>query len=477
MDKANLRRLKLIDILISKEEWFKSEELAKILNCTEKTIRTDIPIINATFPKGWHINSIKGKGVYLDTPSHSSLDQVRSLFYKDSLSYQVIMFILIKEITTISDLGKALFTHHNTVYKILERVDLLLKFYDLTLNRAPLQIEGRELQIRLLCCDILSGLYSHTNKWVFEAYSYSCIKKIIMKTSEKYNLFFYPTTITKSIYYVGIMLLRLNKKHQLDLNYSYNMKESIFFSIASEICTQLEKKYKITIPTNEILGLALVISALPFICNNALQNDEIIMHYHDQSERFYQELHLFVSMLEKKLGLKLHDHNEFIICLQKQFKALSFILCIPNRITSSCWMVDYVLGHYPELYNKIEVVLRNWCNHFSYPEVNSEAVAKITLNIQAQLVNLNLVTKRVLLLSREGYGVQRYIRSRLKQEFRDKIKFIELKNGGITSDHLNELCLDFIIADFQLEIDLIPVATINPTLSERDINHIAQLLK
>jgi transcriptional antiterminator len=477
MDKASLRRLHLIDILSSQEKWFKTEELAKNLNCTEKTIRTDIQIINATFPEGWHIETIKGKGIYIKNPINSSLDQVRSLFVKNSLSLQVIMFILIKEIEHISDLGKVLYTHHNTVYKILERVDTLLRSYNLSLKRTPLEIVGNEFQKRILCCDVLYGLYSHTNKWPYDSLSFSIIKKVVTKAAEENNLLLFPPTVYKNIYYVGTMLQRIDRDIQLDLNPSNNIKDSKFFSVATDICVQIEKIYKVSIPLNEINALSIMISASSYFSSDNEPQDEIINNYHKKSEKQYIELYELVTMLEKKLNIKLHDHNDFILTLQKQFKAFSLVLFLNGRIDRSCLISEYVKKRYPDLFKKVKTVFHNWCNEFSYPEVNNEVIAKIALNIQAIIVKLSLVKKRVLLLSSEGYGVRQYIRVKLIKEFGDKIQFIEPKNGELSPETISELRLDFIIADFQIDIEIVPIAVISSTLSQRDINHIAHLLK
>ncbi|PEJ59569.1 hypothetical protein CN692_05100 [Bacillus sp. AFS002410] len=477
MDKASLRRLQLIDVLSSQEKWFRTEELAKKLNCTEKTIRTDIQIINATFPEGWHIETIKGKGIYINNPNNSTLEQVRSLFVKNSLSLQVIMFILIKDVEYISDLGKVLYTHHNTVYKILERVDTLLKSYNLTLKRAPLEIIGNEFQKRILCCDVLYGLYSHTNTWPYDSLSFSTIEEIVSISAENNNLFLSPSTTFKYIYYVGTMLQRIDRDLHLDLNPSNNIKDSKFYSVAIEICAQLEKAYKILIPLNEITALSLMISTFPYFCSEDEHQDEIIKLYHNKSGKFYLELHALVTMLENKLDLNLHGNNDFILTLQKQFRALSLVLFINSRINRSCPISDYVKKRYPELFNHVKNVFRHWCKHFSYPEVSNEVVAKITLNIQAIIINLSFIKNRVLLITSEGYGVQHYITAKLTKEFSNKIRFVELQNGEITNERISELRVDFIIADFHIDIKDIPVAVISPPLSQRDLNHIAHFLK
>lgn len=477
MDKVSIRRLQIIDILNSHDKWFNTNELAATLNCAEKTIRSDLQFINSIFPKGWQIETVKGKGIYFHRPINSCINQIRSLFIKSSFSLQVIMLIEIKKISYISDLSKALYTHHNTIYSILDRVEILLKSYGLSLRRNPLKIVGSEAQKRILCCDVLEGLFSSNNNWPYENISFAFIKNIVLQSTEKYSVFLYPSSTLKYINYIGTMLHRIDYQIDLDFSKLNKIRDSKFFLISTEICDQIENKYNRLISYNEVIALTLFISTLPYICNTESEKDEVLALFQTQPNSFYKQLHVFVNMLEEELCLSLKDHKEFIFTLQKQFKSFSLILYISNQIQPPNSIVTYVQKHYPELYRKVDLVFKKWSRHFSYDgEVSQASIAKVCLNIQAVIISLSPNEKRVLLLTSEGQGIYHYIKARLKQEFGNKIKFVEYKKNGFSSDHLKSLGLDLIISDFQLDIDTLPIANINSTLTQRDIKQISQFL-
>jgi transcriptional antiterminator len=479
MDKASNRRYQVIDMLSTHDKWFKSKEIAKKLNCTEKTILNDIQIINSTLPFDWQIDIKKGKGIYLKMPTHSTFNEIRSSFIKNFTINQALSFILIKEIKFISDLGKVLYMQHTSVYKLLSQIEEILKSYQLTLKRMPLFIEGSEFQKRILCCDLLDDLYSHTNSWLYESYTVSDLKNIVGSVSAKYELLLSPPTTYKIVYYIGTMIHRLKYKPLLSLHKEaiYQIKKSIFFSVSNEICDQIEKYYHMKISLEERLACSLFISLCPSYSHSNIGKSEVLNLYHYQKNTFYEELYVFVDMLGSELGFTLHMNNEFIISLQKQFKDLTLLVNSAEIKKPPSTVVQYVQTNYRELYKTVKLVLTNWTRKYSYFDPPNDVVARITLTIQASVLKQTLHKNRVLLLTSEGYGVQHYLMSRIEQEFSNKIQFVEFKQGRLTQENLISLNLDLIISDFQLDFEGFPITYIQSTLTQRDISQISQYIK
>lgn len=478
MDKTGNRRYHIIDILSTHNKWYKSKEIANQLNCTEKTILNDIKIINSTLPNNWHIDIKKGKGIYLQIPSDSTFNEIRSSFLKNLIVNQALSLILIEEIKFINDLGKALYMQHTSVYKILSRIEEILKSYQLTLKRMPLFIEGSEFQKRILCCDLLYELYSHTNSWIFDSYTVGDLKDIVTRVTEKYELFLSSPTTYKYIYYIGTMIHRIKYKPLLPLHKETinKIKKSIFFSVSDEVCDQIEKYFNKKISLEERIVCTLFISFLPSYSHSKIVNSDVLDLYHHQKNIFYEELYVFVDMLGSELGFTLHMNNEFIISLQKQFKDFILLINSTEIKTPSSAIVQYVKTNYRELYETVKMVLASWTRKYSYFKVSDDVVARITLTIQASVLKHNSYKTRVLLLTSEGYGVQQYLISRLEKEFCNKIQFLELKQGGLTEENLISLNLDLIISDFQLNFKGIPIAYIQSTLTERDISQLSKFI-
>ncbi|PEJ60553.1 hypothetical protein CN692_00230 [Bacillus sp. AFS002410] len=479
MDKSTKRKLQIIDILSKQDKWFKTEELASELLCTEKTIRNDLQTINSNLPKGWQIETIKGKGIYINKPISSSINQIRSLFVKNSLKFQAIMLIQFKQIKSIAELANALFTQQPAVYSILDRVEELLESYHLKLKRGPLEIVGRELEIRLLCRDILNPLFAHSNQnWPLEDFSYKEIEEIVTTTTKTHKLFLYPSTTRSFVYLLGTMLYRIDKEAKLNLT-EQNITEilaSDFYQISNEICEKLEHLYRKHISVNERVAFTLLISTLPYYAFEEIDKNEFLSLYRSSKDTNYKKLYHLVELLEEKIGIPFNEDEEFLYTLQAQYKRYTIIHLIDKKEPS--YSLDrYVIKHYPELFNQVKDALQIWTKTYSYPDMTKDKIAKLTLNVQSSMINSAFSKKRVLLLTSNGPGAHRYIETKLNKAFSHQIDFIPPNHGEFESEKINELNIEFIISDFLLEGEIVhPVITIDPILTERDIDQISNFL-
>lgn len=483
MDKPTKRKLQIINILISQDKWYTSEELASRLACTEKTIRNDIQAINMNLPNGWEIETIKGKGIYIKKPNTATINEIRSVFVRNSSTFRAIFFIQFKQIKSISGLAAALYSQQQAVYKILERVEALLNSYNLQLKRGPLQIIGREFDIRILCCDILVALNDHStnnlDNWPFEDISFSTLKDIVTITTNQFKLFIYPMTIYKYIYFLATMLNRMKTEINLNLNNEtiQRIVDSHFFTISDEICTKIENEFNVVISLNERIAFTLSISTLPYYSFDEIEKSEFLTLFHSKKTPYYHDMFDLVERLEKNLGISLLNDEDFLYTFQSQYKRYSLVLYSIDKREPSYTLDRFTYENYPELFTKVKNILFEWTNEKSYPEVTRDGIAKVTLNIQATNIKLEMSKKNILLLTSNGPAVYRYISTKLIKEFGHKINILQPKQGDFEPKNLNKLSIEFIIADFHLEIDTIhPVIMIDPTLTQRDINQISLLL-
>ncbi|WP_430510324.1 BglG family transcription antiterminator [Gottfriedia solisilvae] len=482
MDKSTKRRLQIINILSSNDKWYTSEELASELSCTEKTIRNDIQSINLDLPNGWEIETIKGKGIYIKKPISASINEIRSLFVRNSVTFRAILYIQFKQIKNISGLASALYAQEQAIYKLLGRVEALLNSYSLQLKRGPLQIIGREFDIRLLCCDMLDVLNDHTahtlDNWPFENISFSKLKEIVTTTTDKYKLFIYPATTNKYIYFLATMLYRIKKEIDLNLNSETRNRivDSHFFKISDEICNEIENVFNVNISLNERIAFTLSITTLPYYSFDETEKSEFLTLFYNKKTSYYNDMYQLVERLEKNLGIPLLNDEDFLYTFQSQFKRYSLVLYSIEKIEPSYPLDRYTNENYPELFNQVRNILFEWTNERSYPELTKDGVAKVTLNIQATKIKYDMVKQNILLLTSNGPGVYRYISTKLIKEFGHKMNILQPKQGDFEPQNLDKLPIEFIIADFQLDINTVhPVIIIDPTLTQRDINQISIL--
>jgi len=482
VEKSIRRKLQIIDILSTHDRWYKSEELANQLSCNEKTIRNDINLINSNLPKGWAIEIIKGKGIYINKPISASINQIRSLYIKNSLSFQAIKLIIFNNVMTINNLANALYIQQQAVYKILNEVVILLESYNLQLKRGPLQIIGREFEIRLLCCDILNTLNCpsthNITHWPFDDISFSTMKEFVSTTTTNYKLFIYPMTLNKYVYFLGTMFHRISKDIDLGLTEQTKnrIKESVFYKISDEICNKVENKYNVSISYDERIAFTLSISTLPFYSYYELEKTEFLKLFHSRKTPYYQDMYEVVERLENNLGIPLFEDDDFLYTFQMQYKRYSLILYSIDKSEPSYPIDRYANKHYAELYDQVKNILLDWTTEKSYPNITKDGIAKVTLNVQSAKNRIANLNKKVLLLTSNGPAVHSYISSKLKNEFGQNIQILHPNQDDIMLEGLNKLQIDLIIADFQFELKTThPTVIIDPTLTQRDIYQISLL--
>lgn len=478
MDKTNTRRLQIVEILSEEDKWFKLDDLAINLNCTEKTIRSDIQYLNSIFPLGWSIETVKGKGIYVHKPTNSSIEDIQTIFINEAFSYKVIVFILFNNISVLSDLSKEMYVQYNTIYKILDRVEVILSTYNLNLSRNPLQINGKEKYKKILLNTVMLDLYFQKNEWPFKEYSYNHLYELVSKTTEKYELILNPSVTKKYLICIGVILNRLNFDTVLDFDSTVleKVKNTIFYPIATDICNNIENEFNVIIPYDDRIFLTIYFSNLTTENLDDLEVKDIHKLLMNKANKFYEELFELILQLEKYTRINLFENKEFIYSAYKQFKANSLLKFIPLLIHPYSPLADYTKSNFPILFKNTQLALKNWTDKNSYPEVTDNIVARVTITIQAG-INLTSLDKRVLLLNSESEAIRFYNFSKLKKEFGNKITFVEMGKRGYSQNSLEEAKIDFIISDYKLEdIENIPLIKISSKLTQRDIKVISKYL-
>ncbi|MEH6940189.1 hypothetical protein V7056_20445, partial [Bacillus sp. JJ664] len=217
-------------------------------------------------------------------------------------------------------------------------------------------------------------------------------------------------------------------------------------------------------------------STLPYYSFGEIEKSEFLLLFHSKKTSYYQDMFDLVERLENKLGISLLNDEDFLYTFQSQYKRYSLVLYSIEKREPSYPLDRFTNENYPELFTKVKNILFEWTNEKSYPEITKDGIAKVTLNIQATKIKLDMLKKNILLLTSNGPAVYRYISTKLIKEFGHKMNILQPKQGDFESQNLDELSIEFIIADFHLDIDTIhPVIIIEPTLTQRDINQISLL--
>ncbi|HDR4320598.1 TPA: capsule synthesis transcriptional regulator AcpA, partial [Bacillus anthracis] len=214
MEKDISRKIDLLNILIEEKRWFTLFELEKNLNCSSKTIRKDISIINDLLPKTIFIHSKKGKGVKLSLPQNQSISEAISNLLKKSLTFLAIQQLLEERSNTVTSLADKLYLPISSTNIVLKRVSKYIKKFGLSLEKKPLRIVGDEFQIILMFSERYLESYPDT-EWPFTEYKEEMLIDYINYIEEKLEIVFYSNDKRRMAFIMTILFKRIKQGHKV----------------------------------------------------------------------------------------------------------------------------------------------------------------------------------------------------------------------------------------------------------------------
>ncbi|MDO6662269.1 helix-turn-helix domain-containing protein [Bacillus thuringiensis] len=117
------RKIKIIKIISIEKRWFTFQEISKMLNTSTKTISKDLTYIKDEIPQNCSIEIKKGYGVRLVMPKDISVEEIISIFFKESLIFQVFIQLIGKKHNTVSTMAESLYIQPYQVTKILKKIE------------------------------------------------------------------------------------------------------------------------------------------------------------------------------------------------------------------------------------------------------------------------------------------------------------------------------------------------------------------
>lgn len=161
-NKQTIRLLKILFSFQSRSE-LTLKDLAEITNSSDRTTLTDINRIKEIFSKSIHLKSTYNGYIFNILSLEEYNNKKRALLDQEPL-YKIVESIFFNECLTIEEWSETLFTTINTLNKQLSAIQKVLKDYDITISKNPIDFIGNEINIRQFFHDFYyeSDITPHT---------------------------------------------------------------------------------------------------------------------------------------------------------------------------------------------------------------------------------------------------------------------------------------------------------------------------
>lgn len=325
----NKRQNNIIEILNDYGKWITGKEIAKILNVSDRTIRSDIDTINKHFEDeliqsnirtGYFLNLEKYNQIYID--SQVDIPQTPA----QRCTYLIQQLLIHEEGVNLTFLQEEICISGYSVENDIKKVRKTLeKYSNLKLVRSKnyIYLKGDEIYKRRLYKELLSnetqGNFLNLNKLAMFYKDFDLINAtdILIDILKKHHYIIKETMFPMLILHIGISIERmLNCRFYSTEIKNEELFNSTEYKIAKEYFERLKQDIPIEIHEDEISLLALLFS------NKSGQYQPSHLQIEENQIDIDELLQYIVTPVEKKLHIQFHIDEDFMAGLKMHLQGL-----------------------------------------------------------------------------------------------------------------------------------------------------------
>ncbi|MGG3587123.1 PTS sugar transporter subunit IIA [Priestia megaterium] len=435
----NTRQKEILYLLLSEPDKYSLvQDFADRVNCSEKTIRNDLKIIEDYLDdcSDAHLTRKPGLGVYLDIEEHEKVRLCNELHtVKEEPKYQSdeerilqIAYDLLMNVqpVTAKEFADQYFLNRSTIKKDLNKIEKWLRRFSLALvskQRIGLIIEGTEKNKRKALTRILDLINnpSITNQFIKKQFLYHEIEFIASELKvlqKRHSLYFTDDTLESLLLHTLMMIRRTKLKQSISISKREItvLQKKKEYKWTYEFLKRLEKFFVIHFSEEEVVYLTLHIlgGKVRYPKNDASWDLDIINE--ENSVLFKIICHLIYRVSELnaldfdkdqilKNGLKIH--------LYTTLNRINYDLPVSNP------MLNDIKKMYPHMFDIVIDVLGE-INQLFDLFIPEEEAAYLTLHFQASIERLDSnrqKQKNVIIVCHMGIGMSQLLRTRIERKF------------------------------------------------------------
>lgn len=448
------RQRKILSILKQHQSNITSDEIARLVGVSSRTIRTEIKNIlpnldekiakiNISTRKGYSIEIINQKQFsnILDEYIYKTLDsEARIKYIIQCLLNNALKNQSIKQ----QDLADKLFIGLSTLKTHLKEVKEKLKKYNLDIvnyKNQGMQIIGNEAQIRYCISEYIfrdNLKIDDFYKQLFTEYNLNNINNILIKVLTSYELVLTDISLKNLLVHVLIAMKRATKEHNVvyTLRESKEIEQHKEFLIATSIFEEIYNQLHIDVATSEIYYLA----------QHLIASKKYIESANEETSNYIEQL--VIEMLHRVNNIVninfLQDDNLIKwlkIHLESVIPRIRFHMNIRNDI------LDVIKNEYPLAF-QIGVIASKVIEEKEHITVDENEIGYIAVHFGAALTRMDIqadkIKKSAIVVCGGGIGTAVLLKAKLKEYFKDLIHIVNTLPGyQLTETNLNSVDLVF----------------------------------
>ncbi|MFC7062191.1 BglG family transcription antiterminator [Halobacillus seohaensis] len=482
----NERQTELLQkLLVHKNGVFRVQTLADDLNCSEKTLRNDLEIIEQFLQKESTAQLVRkpGKGIFLSAEGEEKSRLFHLLYQPEMKSDQdrilelTYRMLVEEKALTMNELAKGYFTTKPTIRNDLDVISRWLESYGLQLiskQRLGSKVIGNELDKRNALAHLSEIVPSTVNSkdyvlQLFPSYEVNIVNQTLTQLQQHFSFTFADGELESLLIHALVMIKRTRQKFSITMKDTEQtlVLQSEEYEIADWFFQQLGEAFRLKLPKEEQVYFTWHLISCKrqertsSSVSNLLLNDVI-----DQLTFQMQIMTMMDFRNDRLLMDGLHIH------LESTIHRVRYGLTIHNP------MLDQIKKMYPYMFSMVVLALEE-VNHKYELNIPEDEAAYLVLHFQAAVERLEKrrdTAKRVLIVCELGVGMSHLLQAKLEQAYKG-MNIICCVGEREVRHKVHIESVDFIISTKSLEITDIPYIVISPLLESKDKKQLDQFLQ
>lgn len=479
-------RLQEIFETICSQPYTTTAALAKHFNVTERTIRTDITLLNIELQKYKCEIQLKRKyGYHLDIHDEkafqSLLEQCNGMnktialnSMNDRIHYILKQLLYSEDYISLDDLADSVYVSRNTLQNYIKTIKEILEKHNLmyvSKTNQGIKVFGNEKDKReCIINNVLSKetpsyivSFSKKEQQLFNNIDLELLNRIITRDLEKFKVKSSDFDRKNLVIHFALMLSRVKSENYIPYDTNFPIPEEVSEMLDS-MCKHVEDKFDVQITNGEKQYVYLHIATNTTLQIGNINPIVLNKQIKDLLENIYHEYN-FDLRNDEILKKDLFNHFSSIFASRK----------IPLHKKNP--LLNTIKSNFPLAF---EITLTSTANIF--PEkLNEDEIGYVSLHIGAAIERCfsgQYNQKKVLLVCGSGIATTRMLEARLNAIFNNKIIIVDKISYAEFQNYTKEdfQGIDFVISTIPIQSDIIPIQVVDFALHNLDIEKISRLL-
>ncbi|MCU0156483.1 BglG family transcription antiterminator [Bacillus safensis] len=480
----SLRQEELLKRLMQAEQELTSEEIARVIGVTSRTIRTDMKALKKILEEhGAALHIKRGAGYTLSVEDYGAFrtflktslrerNEKKEPFIpnqpEDRVAHLLKRLLLSEDYIKLEGLAEELFVSESTVKNDLKAVRHLFSLHGLSISHRPkygLRLTGDEMKLRYCMAEHVFQ-QEHANAALLPEETYQLIQDIVRSRTKATGLHLSEIGLSNLVTHIAIACKRIEEKKLVQMPEA-ELKEiqvQPVFQVAQQMAEDIRRILAIDFPLSEMAYIAIHLMGAKMMAYG--EAGHTLFHLLDEDH--FRFTHQLLAYVEEHMSLDIQFDKELIVGLSLHLRSAIHRFRYDMNIRNP-YLPD-IKRHYPIAF-EAGVYMGRWLKEKEGVEIPEDEIGYLALHIGAAIERTKSqhVRKTCLIVCATGVASSQLLLHKLTAAFNGRLEIAGTASVGELP--LYDLrSIDFIISTIPLQNTLpVPVIDVHTILSDDDI--------